>query len=39
VKLTVVHDGFNPAGPVRGMISHGWPVKLSGLKSGLEQAD
>ena len=38
VKLTVVHDGFDPAGPVREMISHGWPVKLSGLKSGLEQA-
>lgn len=39
VKLTVIQDGFDPAGTVRELISHGWPVKLSGLKSGLEQAD
>ncbi|MEV0673710.1 metalloregulator ArsR/SmtB family transcription factor [Mycobacterium sp. NPDC050441] len=38
VKLTVIHEGFDPAGTVREMISHGWPVKLSSLKSGLEQA-
>lgn len=38
VKLTLSHDGFDPAGAVREMISHGWPIKLSSLKSGLEQA-
>lgn len=39
VKLTVTHDGFDPGSTVRDMISHGWPLKLSSLKSGLEQAD
>lgn len=39
VRLTLVHDGLDPAGTVREMISHGWPIKLSALKSGLEQAD
>ncbi|MUL85558.1 MULTISPECIES: metalloregulator ArsR/SmtB family transcription factor [unclassified Mycolicibacterium] len=39
VKLTVIHDGFDPDSAVREMISHGWPLKLSSLKSGLEQAD
>ncbi|WP_454793547.1 ArsR/SmtB family transcription factor [Mycolicibacterium lutetiense] len=37
VKLTVIHEGFDPAGAVREIITHGWPVKLSSLKSGLEQ--
>lgn len=39
VRLTLTHDGFDPAGAVREMISYSWPVKLSSLKSGLEQAD
>ncbi|MDH6194204.1 DNA-binding transcriptional ArsR family regulator/uncharacterized protein YndB with AHSA1/START domain [Mycobacterium frederiksbergense] len=39
VKLTVIHDGFDPDSTVREMISHSWPLKLSSLKSGLEQAD
>lgn len=39
VKLTLTHDGFGPGSPVREMISHGWPLKLSSLKSGLEQID
>jgi DNA-binding transcriptional ArsR family regulator/uncharacterized protein YndB with AHSA1/START domain len=39
VRLTLTHDGFDPAGAVRDMISYSWPVKLSSLKSGLEQAD
>ncbi|CRZ14241.1 ArsR/SmtB family transcription factor [Mycolicibacterium neworleansense] len=39
VKLTVIHDGFDPGSAVRDMISQSWPLKLSSLKSGLEQAD
>ncbi|MFV8051811.1 ArsR/SmtB family transcription factor [Mycobacterium sp. 48b] len=39
VKLTVTHDGFDPGSTVREMIAHGWPLKLSSLKSALEQAD
>ena len=38
VRLTVIHDGFGPDSTVRGLISGGWPWKLSNLKSGLEQA-
>lgn len=39
VKLTVVHDGFPADSVVRGLISGGWPWKLSNLKSGLEAAE
>lgn len=39
VKLTVTHDGFDPGSVVRELIAQSWPVKLSSLKSGLEQAD
>lgn len=39
VKLTVTHDGFDPGSVVRDVIAHSWPVKLSSLKSGLEQSD
>lgn len=39
VKLTVTHDGFDPGSTVRELIAHDWPLKLSSLKSGLEQAD
>ncbi|MDT5012694.1 MAG: hypothetical protein QOH57_4311 [Mycobacterium sp.] len=39
VKLTVIHDDFPPESTVRGLISQGWPVKLSQLKTGLEQSD
>jgi DNA-binding transcriptional ArsR family regulator/uncharacterized protein YndB with AHSA1/START domain len=38
VKLTVVHDDFEPESTVRGLISGGWPWKLSNLKSGLEES-
>lgn len=38
VKLTVIHDDFPPESTVRGLISGGWPWKLSNLKSALEQA-
>jgi hypothetical protein len=36
VKLTVVHDGFEPGSAVITMISRGWPQVLSSLKSYLE---
>jgi len=39
VRLTVVHDGFEPGSPVLDGISSGWPVILSGLKTLLESAD
>jgi DNA-binding transcriptional ArsR family regulator/uncharacterized protein YndB with AHSA1/START domain len=38
VKLTVVHDDFEPGSTVLKLINHGWPVKLSNLKSLLEQS-
>jgi DNA-binding transcriptional ArsR family regulator/uncharacterized protein YndB with AHSA1/START domain len=38
VKLTVIHGDFGPDSTVRGLISGGWPFKLSNLKSGLEQS-
>ena len=34
----MVHDGFEPDSTVLELISHGWPVKLSSLKSMLEQS-
>lgn len=37
VKLTVIHGDFGPDSTVRELISGGWPWKLSGLKTGLEQ--
>ena len=36
VKLTVVHDGFEPGSAVLEGISQGWPALLSGLKTLLE---
>ncbi len=36
VKLTMVHDAFDPAGTMMQAVSRGWPVVLSGLKSLLE---
>ncbi len=36
VKLTVVHDGFEPDSAVITRISQGWPQVLSSLKSLLE---
>jgi len=36
VKLTVLHDGFEPGSAVFQAISQGWPKVLSGLKSLLE---
>ena len=39
VKLTVVHDGFDPGSTVREMIGEGWPHLLSNLKTLLETGD
>ena len=36
VKLTVVHDGFEPGSAVLESVSTGWPQVLSGLKTLLE---
>ena len=36
VKLTVVHDGFEPGSHVLQAISEGWPAVLSSLKTLLE---
>lgn len=39
VKLTVVHDGFEPDSVVRQTVSEGWPHLLSSLKSLLETGE
>jgi uncharacterized protein YndB with AHSA1/START domain/DNA-binding transcriptional ArsR family regulator len=36
VKLTVIHDGFEPGSTVLRMVSDGWPLLLSDLKTLLE---
>jgi DNA-binding transcriptional ArsR family regulator/uncharacterized protein YndB with AHSA1/START domain len=36
VRLTVVHDGFDPGSRVLGLISGGWPRVISELKTMLE---
>jgi hypothetical protein len=33
-----VHDDFDPSSTVLELISHGWAIKLSNLKSMLEQS-
>jgi uncharacterized protein YndB with AHSA1/START domain/DNA-binding transcriptional ArsR family regulator len=39
VKLTVVHDGFDPGSTVLAGISGGWPAILSSLKTLLETGE
>jgi DNA-binding transcriptional ArsR family regulator/uncharacterized protein YndB with AHSA1/START domain len=39
VKLTVVHDGFEPGSAVLENVSGGWPRVLSDLKTLLETGD
>ena len=36
VRLTMIHDGFEPDSPVIAKISVGWPLILSSLKSYIE---
>ena len=39
VKLTVVHDDFDPGSTVATMVTNGWPVFLSSLKTLLETGE
>ena len=39
VKLTVVHDGFEPGSTVASMVGRGWPRVLSSLKTLLETGE
>ena len=39
VRLTVVHDGFEPGSTMLASISEGWPALISSLKSLLETGD
>jgi DNA-binding transcriptional ArsR family regulator/uncharacterized protein YndB with AHSA1/START domain len=39
VKLTVVHDDFEPGSSVAEMVSKGWPQVLSSLKTLLETGE
>jgi len=39
VKLTVVHDDFEAGSTVATMVSNGWPLLLSSLKSLLETGE
>ena len=39
VKLTVVHDDFEPGSTAATMVRNGWPVFLSSLKSLLETGE
>ncbi|OAH09807.1 ArsR/SmtB family transcription factor [Streptomyces jeddahensis] len=39
VRLTVVHDGFDPGSTVLDMIRGGWPALLSSLKTLLETGE
>ncbi|NUT12708.1 MAG: ArsR family transcriptional regulator, partial [Nonomuraea sp.] len=39
VKLTVVHDGFEPGSAVAEMVVHGWPNVVASLKSLLETGE
>ena len=39
VKLTVIHDGFEPGSTVLEMVSGGWPDVISSLKTLLETGE
>ncbi|ASU82055.1 ArsR family transcriptional regulator [Nocardiopsis gilva YIM 90087] len=39
VKLTVIHDGFEPGSIALEMVREGWPHLLSGLKTLLETGE
>jgi DNA-binding transcriptional ArsR family regulator/uncharacterized protein YndB with AHSA1/START domain len=39
VKLTVIHDGFEPGSRVHELVSGGWPRVVAALKSLLETAN
>ncbi|WP_239161641.1 SRPBCC domain-containing protein [Acrocarpospora phusangensis] len=39
VKLTVIHDGFEPGSALAEMVSHGWPNVVASLKTLLETGE
>lgn len=39
MKLTVVHDGFEPESSLAEMVGHGWPNVVASLKSLLETGE
>jgi hypothetical protein len=39
VKLTVIHDDFEPGSEMLKGVSEGWPAILSGLKTLLETGE
>ena len=39
MKLTVIHDGFEPGSTMAQMVSVGWPEVISSLKTLLETGD
>ncbi|MGC9665276.1 ArsR/SmtB family transcription factor [Planosporangium sp. 12N6] len=39
VKLTVIHDDFDPGSIVREMVGQGWPALVSSLKTLLETGE
>jgi hypothetical protein len=39
VKLTVVHDGFEPGSIAASLVTDGWPRILANLKTLLETGD
>jgi hypothetical protein len=39
VRLTVVHDGFQPGSAVLPSITDGWPRMISALKTLLETGE
>ena len=39
MKLTVVHDGFEPGSAMLESVSGGWPIILSTLKTLLETGE
>jgi hypothetical protein len=39
VKLTVIHDGFEPGSTIVQMVSMGWPDVISSLKTLLETGE
>lgn len=39
LKLTVIHEGFEPGSTALDMVSHGWPALLASLKTLLETGE
>jgi uncharacterized protein YndB with AHSA1/START domain len=39
VKLTVIHDGFDPGSTIASMVSAGWPEVVASLKTLLETGE